>query len=203
MGCRCSAACGSCHRRTVWFASHPSTPFGRAAERAASVAVLVDQFDPPQAIRQLRIRGTSRIEPTGRTASMPSFSATSAPTPGWSRAAGRAAGAATPVSRTDASRVIPSGTSRAIACLIRLSSAAGSMQRCAGALPVDCLRRCFEISALPVGALPRTPTATGPTGRAVRLPEGRHRAVPVVSPMCLWQPSCADLPECPSDGRRR
>lgn len=45
-----------------WFTSHPSTPFGRAAERGATVAVLVDQFDPPQAIRQLRIRGTSRIE---------------------------------------------------------------------------------------------------------------------------------------------
>ena len=45
-----------------WFTSHRSTPFPRAAEAGATVAVLVDEFDPPRAIRQLRVRGTSRIE---------------------------------------------------------------------------------------------------------------------------------------------
>lgn len=45
-----------------WFTSHPATPFAKAAGRGAAVAVLVDQFDPPQAIRQLRVRGLSRVE---------------------------------------------------------------------------------------------------------------------------------------------
>lgn len=45
-----------------WFCSHPATPFAKAADRGAPVAVLVDEFDPPQAIRQLRVRGASRVE---------------------------------------------------------------------------------------------------------------------------------------------
>lgn len=45
-----------------WFSSHPSTPFGAAAAREAEVAVLVDEFDPPQGIRQVRVRGPARVE---------------------------------------------------------------------------------------------------------------------------------------------
>jgi Pyridoxamine 5'-phosphate oxidase len=46
-----------------WFSSHPSTPFAAAAGRGAAVAVLVDQFAPPDAIRQVRVRGAARVEP--------------------------------------------------------------------------------------------------------------------------------------------
>jgi Pyridoxamine 5'-phosphate oxidase len=45
-----------------WFSSHPSTPFGAAAARGAQVAVLVDDFDPPDRIRQVRVRGPARVE---------------------------------------------------------------------------------------------------------------------------------------------
>ncbi|HEV7654347.1 MAG TPA: pyridoxamine 5'-phosphate oxidase family protein [Mycobacteriales bacterium] len=45
-----------------WFSSHPGTPFAAAALRSAEVAVLVDQFEPPDTIRQVRVRGRSRVE---------------------------------------------------------------------------------------------------------------------------------------------
>jgi hypothetical protein len=45
-----------------WFSSHPSTPFGSAAARGVEVAVLVDEFAPPDRIRQVRVRGRARLE---------------------------------------------------------------------------------------------------------------------------------------------
>jgi hypothetical protein len=45
-----------------WFSSHPSTPLGMAAARGAEVAVLVDDFDPPDRIRQVRVRGPARVD---------------------------------------------------------------------------------------------------------------------------------------------
>ncbi|HEY7103871.1 MAG TPA: pyridoxamine 5'-phosphate oxidase family protein, partial [Mycobacteriales bacterium] len=45
-----------------WFSSHPSTPFGAAAARGAEIAVLVDEFAPPDRIRQIRVRGPARVE---------------------------------------------------------------------------------------------------------------------------------------------
>lgn len=46
-----------------WFSSHPTSPFVTAAAAAAQVAVIVDQFDPPERIRQVRIRGSARTDP--------------------------------------------------------------------------------------------------------------------------------------------
>lgn len=46
-----------------WFSSHPTSPLVLAARRSAPVAVIVDQFDPPDKIRQVRVRGQSQIEP--------------------------------------------------------------------------------------------------------------------------------------------
>ena len=45
-----------------WFTSHPSSPFVAAAQRDVDLAVLIDQFDPPDRIRQVRVRGPGRIE---------------------------------------------------------------------------------------------------------------------------------------------
>ncbi len=45
-----------------WLTSHPSSPFVAAAQRSADLAVLIDQFDPPDRIRQVRVRGPGRIE---------------------------------------------------------------------------------------------------------------------------------------------
>jgi hypothetical protein len=45
-----------------WFSSHPSSPLAAAAARAADLAVLIDQFDPPDRIRQVRVRGPGRVE---------------------------------------------------------------------------------------------------------------------------------------------
>lgn len=45
-----------------WFSSHSSSPLIKAAERNAEVAVIVDEFDPPENIRQVRIRGSPRVE---------------------------------------------------------------------------------------------------------------------------------------------
>ena len=45
-----------------WFSSHPSSPLVAAAARGADIAVLVDQFDPPDLIRQVRVRGPARID---------------------------------------------------------------------------------------------------------------------------------------------
>ena len=45
-----------------WFSSHPSSPLVAAAARCADLAVLIDQFDPPDRIRQVRVRGAGRVE---------------------------------------------------------------------------------------------------------------------------------------------
>ena len=45
-----------------WFSSHPTSPLVAAAQRAAPVAVLIDQFAPPDHIRQVRVRGPGMIE---------------------------------------------------------------------------------------------------------------------------------------------
>lgn len=45
-----------------WFSSHPSSPFVAAVQRHADLAVLIDQFDPPDRIRQVRVRGPGRME---------------------------------------------------------------------------------------------------------------------------------------------
>lgn len=45
-----------------WFSSHPSSPFVAAVQRTADIAVLIDQFDPPDRIRQVRVLGPGRIE---------------------------------------------------------------------------------------------------------------------------------------------
>ena len=50
-----------------WFRSPTSSPLVRAAERGVEVAVIVDDFNPPASIRQLRVRGHGRIEPHDRT----------------------------------------------------------------------------------------------------------------------------------------
>lgn len=46
-----------------WFSSLAGSPFPSAAAEGRPVAVLVDDFDPPRAIRQVRVRGHARIEP--------------------------------------------------------------------------------------------------------------------------------------------
>lgn len=46
-----------------WFSSHPSSPLVKAAANAQPVAVMVDQFDPPDQIRQVRVRGPAQTEP--------------------------------------------------------------------------------------------------------------------------------------------
>jgi hypothetical protein len=45
-----------------WFRSPLSSPLVRAAERGGELAVIVDDFNPPVSIRQIRVRGHSRIE---------------------------------------------------------------------------------------------------------------------------------------------
>jgi len=81
-----------------WFSSHPSTPFGAAAVRRVEVAVLVDEFAPPDRIRQVRVRGPARVEQPDRARvatlygrylgpdaeSWPAFFRAASPTRGWS-----------------------------------------------------------------------------------------------------------------------
>jgi hypothetical protein len=50
-------------RGRFWFNSVAEAPLPRAARRGAPVAVIVDDFDPPLSIRQVRVRGRGRIEP--------------------------------------------------------------------------------------------------------------------------------------------
>jgi hypothetical protein len=50
-------------RKRFWFSSARASVLPRAAERGAPVAVIVDDFDPPKSIRQVRIRGRAQIEP--------------------------------------------------------------------------------------------------------------------------------------------
>lgn len=46
-----------------WFSSRPETPIPCAFTRGAEVAVIVDEFSPPERIRQVRVRGPGRLEP--------------------------------------------------------------------------------------------------------------------------------------------
>jgi Pyridoxamine 5'-phosphate oxidase len=50
-------------RGRFWFSSAADSPLPRAARRGALAAVIVDDFDPPASIRQVRIRGRAQIEP--------------------------------------------------------------------------------------------------------------------------------------------
>jgi hypothetical protein len=50
-------------RSRFWFSSASSSPLPRAAERGGEVAVIVDDFRPPDSIRQVRIRGRGQVEP--------------------------------------------------------------------------------------------------------------------------------------------
>lgn len=49
--------------RRFWFRSPTSSPLVQAAERGVELAVIVDDFNPPTSIRQVRVRGHGRIEP--------------------------------------------------------------------------------------------------------------------------------------------
>lgn len=44
-----------------WFSSHPTSPLVHAFQQGAEVAVIVDDFTPPDSIRQVRIRGQARL----------------------------------------------------------------------------------------------------------------------------------------------
>jgi hypothetical protein len=46
-----------------WFSSRPTTPLPTAVAHGSEVAVIVDDFSPPQNIRQVRVRGHGRFEP--------------------------------------------------------------------------------------------------------------------------------------------
>jgi hypothetical protein len=46
-----------------WFSSARSSVLPRTAERGLELAVIVDDFNPPASIRQVRVRGRGRIEP--------------------------------------------------------------------------------------------------------------------------------------------
>jgi Pyridoxamine 5'-phosphate oxidase len=45
-----------------WFSSAADSALPRAARRAGLAAVIVDDFDPPTSIRQIRVRGRAQIE---------------------------------------------------------------------------------------------------------------------------------------------
>jgi hypothetical protein len=45
-----------------WFSSPKSSVLLRAAKRGAGLAVIVDDFNPPASIRQVRVRGHGRLE---------------------------------------------------------------------------------------------------------------------------------------------
>lgn len=49
--------------RKFWFRSPISSALVRAAERGVELAVIVDEFNPPASIRQVRVRGHGRAEP--------------------------------------------------------------------------------------------------------------------------------------------
>jgi hypothetical protein len=46
-----------------WFRSPKESPLARAAERGVELAVIVDDFNPPASIRQVRVRGHGCTEP--------------------------------------------------------------------------------------------------------------------------------------------
>lgn len=45
-----------------WFTSAQSSPLALAAARGDEIAVIVDDFSPPESIRQVRIRGRGSVE---------------------------------------------------------------------------------------------------------------------------------------------
>lgn len=45
-----------------WFSSRPQTPLAMAVTSGAEVAIIVDDFSPPENIRQVRVRGHGRLE---------------------------------------------------------------------------------------------------------------------------------------------
>jgi len=49
--------------RRFWFSSGVETPLLRALSHGSEVAVIVDEFSPPERIRQVRVRGPGRVEP--------------------------------------------------------------------------------------------------------------------------------------------
>jgi hypothetical protein len=49
-------------RHRFWFSSAGASALPSAARRGTPVAVLVDDFDPPASIRQVRVRGRAQIE---------------------------------------------------------------------------------------------------------------------------------------------
>lgn len=46
-----------------WFSSRPRTRLVIAITGGAEAAVIVDEFEPPEKIRQVRVRGPGRLEP--------------------------------------------------------------------------------------------------------------------------------------------
>jgi pyridoxamine 5'-phosphate oxidase-like protein len=46
-----------------WFSSRPRTPLAMAVTSGAEAAVIVDEFSPPENIRQVRLRGHGGLEP--------------------------------------------------------------------------------------------------------------------------------------------
>ncbi len=48
--------------RRFWFSSPGGSPLPMAAAAGTEVAVLIDDFSPPDRIRQIRVRGAGRIE---------------------------------------------------------------------------------------------------------------------------------------------
>jgi Pyridoxamine 5'-phosphate oxidase len=50
-------------RQRFWFSSAKAGVLPQAAMRGTPIAVIVDDFDPPRNIRQVRIRGRGQIEP--------------------------------------------------------------------------------------------------------------------------------------------
>lgn len=50
-------------RGRFWFSSLAGSPLPASAERGTPVAVIVDDFHPPDSIRQVRVRGRARCEP--------------------------------------------------------------------------------------------------------------------------------------------
>lgn len=50
-------------QRKFWFSIRPEGPIPRAALNGSDVAVIIDDFSPPDSIRQVRIRGRGQTEP--------------------------------------------------------------------------------------------------------------------------------------------
>jgi hypothetical protein len=50
--------------RRFWFSTRPDGPIPRAALNGSDVAVIIDDFSPPDKIRQVRIRGRGQTSHT-------------------------------------------------------------------------------------------------------------------------------------------